>query len=93
MHLVCLKREFKVSQVGEDLADGDVTRFYDKIDETDLALGDIGSCAVVELSHREVMLFFEIALLEELNENEIGPKTAQINARVLSDSRCQISGT
>ena len=64
-------------QQGEHLHDLRVGRLDDEIDEADLTLGDVGRLAVVELAHWESMNFLEVALREELNEEQIAPEAAQ----------------
>ena len=50
---------------------------HDKIDETDLTFRDISRNSVAELLYWKSVYFFEIALSEELNEEQICPVAAQ----------------
>ena len=78
VRFVVFELRLQEDQIGEDFTDRYETRFYYKIDEADLAFGHVGGRPVIELADGELVGFFEVALLEELNEDEIGPEAAQV---------------
>lgn len=65
-------------QVGEDFDDSREARLDDEVDEADLTLGDVRRLSVVELADGELVLLLQVALLEKLNEDEVGPQAAQV---------------
>ena len=76
--LVILELGLQVGQIGEDFADGDEARFYYEVDEADLALRHVRGRPVVELADGELVRLLQVALLEELHEDEVGPEAAQM---------------
>ena len=78
VRLIILKLLLKVCQLREDFAYCDETRLDDEVYEADLTLGNVCSHAVEELTDGELMLLFQVALLEELHEDEISPELAEV---------------
>ena len=77
VRLIILKLLLEVCQLREDFAYCDETRLDDEVYEADLTLGNVCSHAIEELTDRELVLLFQVALLEELYEDEIGPELAE----------------
>ena len=78
VRFIILKLLLKVCQLREDFAYCDETRLDDEVYEADLTLGNVCSHAVKELTDGELMLLFQVALLEELHEDEISPELAEV---------------
>ena len=65
-------------QLGEHLDHRHETRQHDKVDEADLALCNVRHGAVVQGVHLELVHFLQVALSEELHEEQVAPQTAQL---------------
>ena len=78
MCFIIIQLLLEVCQMWKDFNDSEVARFDNEIYKADLTLGDICCRAIVELTDRKLVLFLQIALLEELHEEKIGPKAAQV---------------
>ena len=65
-------------QICEKLRDLGEARLDDEVDKANLTLGDVRRPPIIELTHRELMHLLEVALGEELDEEEIGPEAAQV---------------
>lgn len=76
--LVGFESLFEVGEVWEDLAHSHETWLDDKIYEADLALGNIGSLAIVKLTDRKLVLLLQITLLKEFHKNKVSPESAQL---------------
>ena len=76
--LIILELLLEVRQLREDFAYCDETWLYDEVYEADLTLGNVCSDAIEELTDGELVLLFQIALLEELHEDEISPELAEV---------------
>ena len=78
MRLIILKLLLEVCQFREDFAYCDETWLDDEVYEADLTLGNVCSHAIEELTDGELVLLFQIALLEKLHEDEISPELAEV---------------
>ena len=78
VRLIILKLLLEVRQFREDFAYCDETWLDDEVYEADLTLGNVCSDAIEELTDGELVLLFQIALLEELHEDEISPELAEV---------------
>ena len=77
MRLIILQLLLKICQLREDFAYCNEAWLDDEVYEADLTLGNVCSHAIEELTDRELVLLFQVALLEELYEDEIGPELAE----------------
>ena len=78
VRLIILKLLLEVCQLREDFAYCDETWLDDEVYEADLTLGNVCSHAIEELTDGELVLLFQVTLLEELDEDEISPKLAEV---------------
>ena len=76
--LVRFQVEDQALQVWECFHDLRVGWLYDEVDETDLTLCDVCRFSFEELADLESILFFQIALHEELYEEQVRPQAAQV---------------
>ena len=78
VRLIILKLLLEVCQLREDFAYCDETWLDDEVYEADLTLGNVCSHAIEELTDGELMLLFQVTLLEELDEDQISPELAEV---------------
>ena len=78
VRLIILKLLLEVCQLREDFAYCDETWLDDEVYEADLTLGNVCSHAIEELTDGELMLLFQVTLLEELHEDQISPELAEV---------------
>ena len=78
VRLIILKLLLEVCQLREDFAYCDETWLDDEVYEADLTLGNVCSHAIEELTDGELVLLFQVTLLEELHEDQISPELAEV---------------
>ena len=74
--LVMFQVEDQALQVRECFHDLRVGWLHDEVDETDLTFCDVCRFSLEELADLESVLFFQIALHEELYEKQVRPEAA-----------------